>query len=207
MGATPTVEQQVWAAATLADLPTSVTFHADAQVRVGQSTDGQPVRKAFVIVVTPNGKKRFNINLLSGAWVHELEHARALIAAAKEGDFDPDLWTPREGGGWVCRAWWSYDLEKPRRVLLACTDSGCVEQFHAWQDDEFDDYHRLDPIEAEHYTVRGENWGDGWKANFIDDLDCEGPAGLKVLRDLANDYAWMQAECDKLNAAAEVSAR
>ncbi|WP_156174973.1 hypothetical protein [Leucobacter sp. Ag1] len=203
-----TDEARAWAAATLADLPTVVTFRDDLHVQVEQDAEGRFFRKAFAIACSPSETMRFNINMFSGAGPDDLARAHRVIARAKDGVFNADFWLPRDGGRWVNKLWWAFDPDKLHPgELRPCMVPGCLADFHEWRDDEFQDHHHLEPIVTDQYRVLGENWGDGWKANFIDEIDCEGPAGLKLLRDLVNDYAWMQAECDKLNAAAEVSDR
>ncbi|QIK62320.1 hypothetical protein G7068_03195 [Leucobacter viscericola] len=207
-----TEDQKLWAASVLAELPVAIRFN-EHPVKEAKSADGTFWRKAFVIVVIPN--KHFSIQLYVGASPSDLEYAQRLVARAKSGWFNSDIWEPhvypKSGPGFILDPYWEWDGERDCDVLKPCVTPGCIKDFHPYRNGDFNASHELDMIDDTEgrYMVHGSNYedGDGWNAWLDVDLDGDylsGAEGVKTLRDSANDMAWMQIECDKLNAAAGV---
>ncbi|WP_053387821.1 helix-turn-helix domain-containing protein [Leucobacter japonicus] len=209
-------EVQMWAAANLDPLSEHISF-SDKKVSVARAEDGKLYRAAFVITVAPGHGRTFNIKLFAGASSRDLANARRVISEAKRGRFAADTWWRVEKfanqsfGGWQMTLHLWNDGKGEPNDLRPCAMRGCVEPFHAWSDDEQDEPCVCIVIEHpdDRYIVRGFRWaGDkAWQAEAGNDCDIipDGPAGLKMLRDFANDFAWVQGECDRLNAA-EVTA-
>lgn len=211
---TVTEEMKTWAASVLADLPTKVIYCANRRVQEGRGDDGMLYRRAFAICVTAGN--RFAINLYSGASRDDLEHAEQLVDRAKRGWFNRDIWTPktfRESGreGFILKCFWQWDGKPSIDGLRPCTMPGCLEDYHEYRNGEFNDVHRAEDIDTEFYLIQLRNYEDEdrWAPYISMDGDLPvGPKGLKILRDAANDFDWLQQQADKLNAAAaEVSAR
>ena len=206
-------DKRAWCAAMLADLPPAITFRA-VRVQVGRDEAGMWFRSAFGITVVPG--HRFLIHIHAGASPADLKHAEDLIERAKRGWFNPDIWEPatfKSGdSGYRLSCFWSWSGAESSDELRPCTMPGCDAEYHVYRGGDFNCVHRAgEDIETEHYDITLRNYEDEDKwAPYIDlttDMPA-GPAGLKIFRDAANDYAWMQAEADKLNAlAAEVSVR
>ncbi|UOQ56051.1 hypothetical protein MUN78_10080 [Leucobacter allii] len=201
---TVTDEKRAWCAATLADLPTVITFREEP-VQVGRDPRGTQFRMAFTIGVTPGN--RFRINLLAGASPSDLKHAEELIELAKSGRFNPDIWEPStfKGGrsGWLLDSFWAWDGKHDVNELRPCTVYGCAKDFHTYRNGEFNDVHEsAERVDAEFYDIDVSNFEDEsrWRPYicFADEIP-EGPAGLKVLRDAANDFDWLQQHADHLN--------
>lgn len=208
-----TEAQRTWAASVLAELPTKFYF-SDHEVKKVRDAQGNAWRKAFIIRAIPG--KFFEIQFRRGASPADLKHAERLIRAAKHGYFNDDIWTPTTyeiaGPGYYCSALWAWDGKEDIDELRPCTMLGCKHQFHEYRSGDFNECHtageRLDHASGL-YWISLENYEDeqGWHPYLSMDSDWPtGPEGLKALRDAANDYAWMLAEADKLNAA-EVDAR
>lgn len=204
---TVTEAQRLWAASNLADLPTIVRVMKNSVV-AGTGDQGRLFRRAFVICATPG--YRFAINLLSGASPADLKHARRIIERAKGGWFNEDIWTPKTfdtgRSGYVMDSYWEWDGQESKDEIRACTTPGCTDGFHEYRGGEFNDVHRAEgDIDKDHYLITLRNYEDEDKWAPYIDLDSDmpvGPAGLKILRDAVNDYAWLQQEADNLNAAA-----
>lgn len=204
-----------WAAAHLADLPVRLIFMDPAKAKVSllATEGGQVFRDAFEIVADPAGKKEFRLYLKSGASTTDLEMAQLVIRKAKSGNFNADLWKHFEDRGtWIHDlAWKVGPNDRHVEQVRECTEAACKDTYHAFYEGSgVNGAHTLEHIEHPkgHYVVHGENVGDGkgWYA-WADANDIpDGRAGLKALRDLLNDFEWMQAECEKLNAAEGVAA-
>lgn len=206
---------KLWAATALADLPSRIIF-LDAEkrkVKMSRSQEGHLFRLAFAVVADPEVHQEFRIYLHAGASRSDLSTALRVVRNAKAGAFNADLWRRRDNlKNWVHHMWWeTSDEAHHNSQLRPCALPGCVKEYHEYLRGELNDMHRAEGIEAEHYSIDLSNFEEpcGWRPyiTFDDELP-EGPAGLKVLRDAANDFDWLQQQADKLNAAlAEVSAR
>lgn len=205
-----TEEMRVWAAANLDHLGERIVFD-DRKTKTRQASDGLTYRRAFRITVAPGHSPTFAIHLYQGASQRDLRCARRIIEQAKAGNFQTGDWTRiekfsnQEYGGYSMRLWFAVTGEPARDELRECKDTACVEQFHEWRFGEQDAACRTEAIThpTGAYTVSGWRFhGDQWAAYVEHDTECfpEGPEGLKIIRDLANDYAWVQAECDRFNA-------
>ncbi|PRI11073.1 hypothetical protein [Leucobacter massiliensis] len=195
-----TPESATWAAANLADLPIVYTFHPERPVRQEADTTGTVFRLAFAIVASPSEKRHFNVHLHSGASSDDLKKAHRLIQEAKAGLFNGDMWRLREDGNWICRKWWEVRDGDHCNELRECHESGCVKLWHEWVGGEQFLGCELEGIDTGDYLVTGYRYDGKWAAGASMRADVpEGPAGLRMIQDLANDYAWMQAECDRLN--------
>lgn len=201
-------ERRTWAAAVLAELPTTVGF-SDLDVQEWTAPDGILYRQAFTIIATPNC--RFLIKLRNGATRSDLAEAQSRIDSAKKGQLSTWIERPdkRRGGSfWAfARGVQQTPNAEPSSVLIkACDRPGCVDTHHEiLADGRQFDYHGGEHIDhPEHaYSVgiyAADN--DPWEVSAECDTIPDGPAGLKMLRDFTNDYAWMQGEADRLNAAA-----
>lgn len=207
---TITDERRVWAAAHLAELPTRIVF-GDMKVQKGHDPSGNLFRQAYAIIVIPG--RDFLIRLYKGASDWDLRQAKRFVEHAKEGLFNSDMWTAhnygRHGDGFYFSNPLLWDGKKHRDRLKPCTVIGCVDDFHGWVDDGQDGRLQNDPCRTEaikhphgYYIVRGWRFcGEEWSADVSNDHDCfpEGAAGLKAIRDLANDFAWVHEECSRLN--------
>jgi len=199
-----TAHNRAWAAAHLADLPTVYTFHPGDPVKEAVAPSGETFRRAFTIVASPANTRRFNVHLLAGASSEDLSRAHRLIRNARLGHFNADLWQHREDRGiWVHSKWWERSEGDHRDELRECAVPGCITQWHSWIDGEQGDLCELEPIRGEWHSVFGfRAQGREWEASASVCADPpEGPEGLRAIRDLANDYAWMMVECERLNAA------
>lgn len=204
-------EMRMWAALNLDHLGERIIFDQDRKVKVREAEDGLIYRGAFRITVSPGHLPDFVIRLYRGASTNDLMCARRIIAQAKEGKFSLKDWTRVEKftnqdcGGYIMRLWFESSGKPHTDELRECDDAACVEPFHGWMREMQDSPCRTEATEHPSgvYTVRGWKYhGEEWAAYVDHDSECfpEGPEGLKVVRDLANDYAWVQAECDRLNA-------
>lgn len=202
---TITPEKRMWCAAHLDPLTTKVLFK-DAPIDRWTDQDGNKFRVGFTITVAPAHGDKFIVKLRAGASLADLERAHRMIKAAKGGLFAEDLWRPvtftNGFDGWALTSGLvdgdKYDADE----LRPCNEKLCVSDYHVYYGDEAGEPCNLEPLESKDgsYTVYGEQHADeGWTVWASTDELPEGIAGLKALRNLANDYAWMQAECDKLN--------
>ncbi|QAB17511.1 hypothetical protein Leucomu_05865 [Leucobacter muris] len=197
---------KLWAASTLAELPSRIIF-VDAEkqkVKVSRSHEGRMFRLAFAVVADPEVQQEFRVYLYAGASSSDLSTAQRLVRNAKAGAFNSDLWRRRDNlKNWVSRMWWEVsDKDRHTTELRPCALPGCVTEYHEYRGGEFDGMHSSVGIEAEHYEISLSNFEEpcGWRpyVSFADEIP-EGPAGLKVLRDAANDFDWLQQQADKLN--------
>lgn len=197
---------RVWTATALADLPTVIHYRTDCMVKIDRTADGLLMRKAFTIVVTQGN--RFAISLFAGASEKDLDRAELIIALAKRGSFlDTGIWDETNPGKWVMTVYWEWDGEPYHDEIRECTEPACIEPHHVWVNLGRADEYQEDPCVREVvcrdvYKVllerhHGEKWAV-WAYPVRDEF--AGPAGLKALRDLANDYAYLLGEADKLNA-------
>jgi len=208
-------DKKVWAAAALADLPVVTLFHETAAVEVSRGDEDRLFRRAFVIAVSPG--YRFVIYLFAGASPDDLDRAQREIREAKAGCFNDDIWQPTEfksgRSGYLLKCFWSWDGVQDIDELRPCKMDGCIDHFHEYRNGELNDVHHaferfVHP--SGRYDILVHNYEDeeAWHPYLSLDGDWPtGQEGLKLLHDAANDYAWYQAECDKLNAAVQESAR
>lgn len=202
---TVTPEKRIWCADNLDHLDTIVS-PKEQPVKRWTSPEGHAFRLAFKITCAPAHDSKFVIQLRAGASRADLDRAHKLIKHAKAGFFSPDMWKPVTFSngytGWVMQSalmdsdLYQFDEIKP------CSEPLCVSGFHAYYDGEVGESCELEPIRADDrgYIVYGEREPGGhWQAWADTDSLPEGVAGLSAVRHLANDYAWMQTECDKLN--------
>lgn len=202
---TITPEQRIWCADNLDHLATTVSLKEE-RVELWTSPEGHAFRLAFKITCAPAHSDRFVIQLRAGASRADLDRAHRLIKHAKAGFFGPDMWeavTFTNGStGWIMRSALEDGDVYQADELKPCTESLCVSGFHAYYEGELGESCELEPIQADDrgYIVYGERPPGGeWQAWADTDRLPEGVAGLKAVRDLANDFAWMQGECERLN--------
>ncbi|MGW9020182.1 hypothetical protein ACWGOE_01720 [Leucobacter chromiiresistens] len=168
-------------------------------------------RHAFNIIVTPSrDEPRFHVRLFQGATEADKEWAQQIIRDAQAGRFDLSVWEqrpPSEGHPFTRYIFskWVKSNDRPTATLRPCHEPGCIEDFHGWVDGQKDDPCWTEPIHhgSGVYMVRGYRYsGEEWQAHASHDSDAfpSGSSGLRIVRDLANDLAWVQGECDRLNA-------
>lgn len=198
-------EVKLWCADNLDHLRTVVSLKG-APVERWTSPEGHGFRLAFRITVAPAHDDRFAIHLRTGASSADLDRARRIIRSAKAGQFNPDLWEPvtfsNGYSGWTMGAMLLDGDKYESDELRPCKEPHCTSDFHAFYGGELGEPCELEPISADEsgYIVYGEREPGGkWQAWADTDRLPEGIAGLKAVRDLANDFAWMQGECDNLN--------
>lgn len=207
-----TYETKLWAAAHLEGLSTLYQLEERTLARERVCSNGDLMRHAFNIIVVPEAKtSAFLVRLFKGAEYADVQKADAIIRQLKAGNFDstileqidPTPTTPYTR--YVFTLAVKADPNRNRLELHPCKVEGCIENFHGWDDDFQDDPCWTEAIDhpSGRYRVRGYKYhGERWEADATHEADCfpSGPEGLKVVRDLANDLAWVQGECDRLNA-------
>lgn len=203
-------EARTWDAAHFADLPTVVQF-VDRDVEEWTVPGGKRYRMAFAIVATPTGVSRFKIRLRRGATSTDLDEARRWIEAAKAGRFS--AWEEHTNVA-TGERYWVFAAGVRRRqddtaylaVLHECRRAGCVDDFHPYIDEgKQADFHRSECIEHPDglYSVGLLCADDEPWVVFVDvsNLEAvEGPPVVRAVKDLVNDVARLETECEHLNA-------
>lgn len=201
---------RTWAASVLADLPVVVKFCEvtcpDKQVvHVSTDAEGRHFRQAFHIGVIYGS--HFAIHLYQAATRSDLARARRMIERLKSGIVCDQLWKEAETfEGRRMDSWLTFDPEQWSPELRPCTDPNCVRDWHEWETSR-DTYKTSacenDAIRTDNYTIVLQRHDDDpWTVeSWLTCDQLEGADGLKVLRDWANDFAYLQGECDRLNAA------
>lgn len=200
-------------AALAAELPTRLVWDS-RPVELVPDDDGAVWRRAFRIALAAehcgeNGAE-FVIILREGATSFDLELARMAVACAKQGDLS--AWAPCRFAGcgelvWVWRHLYPHDPERHHYGLRPCSEAACTEEVHTYTTlGEQADFHcgeRIEHPDGAYSVQLMKVDGEPWEPSA--DLSCfpGGAAGTKAARDLANDFAWLQQEADRLNAAAE----
>lgn len=202
---TITPEQRMWCADNLDHLTTTVSPKKH-RVKLWTSPEGDTFRVAFRITVAPAHDNKFLIHLRAGASRADLDRAHRMIKHAKAGFFHTDLWKPvtfsNGYAGYMMSSALMDDEIYRADELRVCTEPQCVSQLHTYYDGEPGESCELESIQADDlgYIVYGERAPGGeWQAWADTHRLPEGVAGLKAVRDLANDFAWMQGECARLN--------
>lgn len=207
---TATETTKVWAADALEPLSTRLIFHSPEKcpVEVSEDAEGTVWRRAFVIVADPQVEKEFRIFLFAGATIYDLKRAEDLIARAKAGAFNPDMWKRRDSrNNWVSDKWFvRRDVDEGIRSLVECSVDVCIDAYHSRHPDDGPS-HRMESTEHPdgHYSVNAHIFDEeiGWQTwvDFGQEIP-DGRPGMAIMRAALNDLEWLQAECDKLNAAA-----
>lgn len=201
---------RTWAASVLADLPVVVKFCEvtcpDKQVvHVSTDAESRHFRQAFHIGVKYGA--RFAIHLYRGATRTDLAIARRMIDRLKSGIVCDRLWEEfKDGTGRYMNSWLPFNPAKFSPELRPCTDTNCRSDWHEWEangDAYKTESCENDAIRTDDYTIVLQRHDDDpWRVESWQTCDqVEGAEGLKALRDWANDFAYLQGECDRLNAA------
>ena len=205
-----TPETELWAATYLDGLPTRYKFSPKTSVKL-HNDNGKLFRHAFNIVAAPEHERPgFAVWLFKGANANDKRLADGIIKGAQRGRFSPRQWQHLQASErvpyarYVFGMWLRGDEPRPSNELRPCTIAGCAEDMHEWNGEVQDDPCQTEGIThpSGYYFVRGWRfYGEEWTADVTHNDDCfpEGRAGLKVIRDLANDFAWVQQECERLN--------
>lgn len=202
-----TDEERIWAADNLGQLTVKIYFSDQMRAKTRSANTGDIYRRAFKITVAPGNGLHFALMLYKGASSADLERANRVIVRAKAGMFERHGWDRIEKfknqafGGWVMDLWQRVSGEPEPDRLKACQTRGCVKQYHGWVRGEQFSPCKLESIKhpSGYYVVHGERDGEQWEAWADPGQLPDGVQGLKAIRDLANDFAWMQGECDRLN--------
>lgn len=197
----------VWAELYLADMETVIKFDLDQAAKTFTDQAGETWRSGFEAYAFPHGSKKFVIWMFKGSSTEDLRNAEQMIAEAKRGNLRFwEEYTQTTGAPGLASATsiQTRQVQQHADVLRPCGVSACSDAFHSWRRGEQDDPCRTEAIRHPDgcYEVRGwRYYGEEWAADVTNFEDCfpAGPAGLKVIRDLANDYSWVQGECDRLN--------
>ena len=201
-------ESRIWAAAHLEDLPIVYEFDREKAVEVKPAPDGRMFRLGFTIVISPTVARQITVRMRMGASSDDMKRARELITNEKAGYVSSRLWTQRATGDRVMTAYWEVQDGAHYDELYPCDEAGCVRPWHDWIGGERSDPCALEAINTSEYMVTGNRFGDEWEAGatiHYEASDLQGSEGLRLLRDLANDYAWMLWACDALNGAPAAS--
>lgn len=200
---------RTWAASVLADLPVVVKFCEAAcpdkkTVQTSADAEGGHFRQAFHIGVKYGA--HFAIHLYKGATRTDLAVAKQMITRLKNGIVCDRLWEEFDNGtGRYMNSWIPFDPEQWSPELRPCTDPNCVRDWHEWETsgDTFKtESCENDAIRTDDYTIVLQRHDDDpWTVeSWLTCDQLEGADGLKALRDWANDFAYLQGECDRLNA-------
>ena len=201
---------RTWAASVLADLPVVVKFcetacRNKAVTQVMTDDSGRNFRQAFHIGVKHGA--RFTIHLYREATRADLQRANQMIARLKNGIVCDRLWEEfTSGEGRYMNSWLPFDPETWSPELRPCTDPNCRRDWHEWEPDDRGDFQvdacQNDAITTDSYSVvLQRDPGEPWVVeSWPQEVDFCGPEGLKAVRAWANDFAYLQGECDRLNA-------
>ncbi len=206
-GATDTL--RTWAASVLADLPVVVKFCEvrcpDKQLtRITTDAGGRHFRKPFHIGVKYGA--HFAIRLYREATRADLAIARKMTARLQDGIVCDRLWEERKNReGRYMDSWLPFDPEKRSPELRPCTDTNCRRDWHEWEtsgDTYKTEACEHDAIRTDHYTIMLQRHDDDpWTVKSWQTCDqFEGADGIDALPDWANDVAYLQGECDRINA-------
>lgn len=210
LDAPATDAERIWAADNLDPLTVKIFFTDQRKAKTRRAKNGEIYRGAFKITVAPGNGPHFALTLYRGASSADLERANRIIVQAKAGMFERHGWdriekfTNQAFGGWIMDLWLHVSGEPEPDRLKECQTPGCVNQWHEWVREQQFDPCKLEPIEHPngYYVVHGNHDGEQWEAWADTDSLPDGIEGLKAIRDLANDFAWVQGACDRLNAMA-----
>lgn len=199
-------EQTGTVALNLKDLRIEVIPEQTGKKLEVRETEGVAERKFADIVIVPE-RGLAEVRLYAGASTDDLETARTLIAQISEDSRIPDFFFE---GVWPdgTQYWVSTGFLWDRRgfahvyELRPCLDPDCVVRFHEWLRGEPNESCRTGVVRGNGYAVHGARapGETSWVA-WADATDLpDGHEGLKAIKNLAKDFAAMQAKCDRISA-------
>jgi len=201
---------RTWAATVFGDATVTVKLcERDCKnafkAKTRRDKSGNVFRRAFHIAVV-SGEKII-IHLYRGATLFDLKRAKGMVKRAQEGEVAPDLWDEANTwNGYKMIAWLGIDPDHYSPQVRPCLNVGCMDDWHTWETrgDEYPtDACVNDQIFTDWYRIYlQQHQGEPWEVHSfsIENDDFEGAAGLEILRRWTNDYAYLQGECDRLNA-------